>query len=134
MATSLPSPGELTLRCAVCHDKPVAAQASLAVFASTKLRMRRAHRAIQAMKTTHPEWSREALERFHDLERALVEIELEWHTLDTHQVIQDSKDVCTGPSTTLRTGSAATLTVAWTCRIIGATLAESRHFRIEAIA
>jgi len=93
MATSLPSPNELSLRCAVCHTKPVEAQAALAVFASSKMRMRRAHRTIESMKTTHPEWSRDALERFHSLERMYLEIELEWHKLATRKVIQHSKDL-----------------------------------------
>jgi len=93
MATSLPSPGELSLRCAVCHKKPVQAQAALAVFASTKVRLRRAHRTIGAMKTTHPKWTQEAMERFHDLERRYHQIEIEWHTLETRKVVEHSEDV-----------------------------------------
>ena len=93
MATSLPSPGELSLRCAVCHKKPVEAQAALVVFASSKLRMRRLHRTLEAMKSTEPAWHREALTRFHDLERMYSEIELEWHRLETRKVVNHSKDL-----------------------------------------
>ena len=93
MATSLPSPGELRLRCAVCHEKPVEAQAALVVFASTKLRMRRAYRTLEAMKSTHPEWSRAALARFHELERTYLGIELEWHKLETRKVVKQSMEL-----------------------------------------
>ena len=93
MATSLPSPGELSLRCAVCHQKPVEAQAALVVFASSKLRMRRVHRTLESMKSSEPEWSREALQRFHDLERMYSDIELEWHRLETRKVVKHSKDL-----------------------------------------
>jgi hypothetical protein len=93
MATSLPSPGELSLRCAVCHKKPVEVQAALAVFASSKVRMMRAHRTLEAMKSTHPKWSREALERFHELERRYLEIDLEWHKLATSKVIEHSTEL-----------------------------------------
>lgn len=93
MATSLPSPGELSLRCAVCHKKPVEVQAALAVFASTKIRMRATQRTIETMKETHPRWHREALERFHDLERMYREIEIDWHKLETRKVAKDSMDL-----------------------------------------
>jgi hypothetical protein len=93
MATSLPSPHELSLRCAVCHKKPVEAQAALVVFASTKLRMRRAHRDIEAMKSTHAEWHRAALQRFHELERMYLEIEVKWHKLETREVVRRSKNL-----------------------------------------
>jgi hypothetical protein len=93
MATSLPSPHELSSRCAVCHEKPVEAQAALVVFASVKMRMRRAHRSLEAMKATHPEWTRTALDRFHDLEGMYRDIELEWHRLQTREVVRKSKDL-----------------------------------------
>jgi len=93
MATSLPSPAELSLRCAVCHKKPVEAQAALVVFASTKLRMQRVHRTLESMKGSEPDWNREAMKRFHDLERMYSEIELEWHRLETRNVVKHSKDL-----------------------------------------
>lgn len=93
MATSLPSPAELSARCAVCHEKPVEAQAALVVFASTKLRMRRAYRTLEGMKTSHPEWTRKALDRFHELEVTYGGVELAWHKLQTREVVKQSKDL-----------------------------------------
>jgi hypothetical protein len=93
MATSLPSPHELSMRCATCHQKPVEAQAALVVFASSKLRLRRTHRTLQAMRSTHPQWTKKAMERFHDLERMHGQIEVEWHRLETRKVVKQSKDL-----------------------------------------
>lgn len=93
MATSLPSPAELSARCAVCHEKPVEAQAALVVFASAKSRMRSVYRTLEGLKRSQPEWSREALDRFHDLERRYRDIQLEWHRLETREVVKHSKDL-----------------------------------------
>lgn len=93
MATSLPSPGELSVRCAVCHEKPVESRAALAVLASAKLQLRRTHRTLQRMQTEHPDWHRGALERFHDFERTYRRIQLDWHTFQTPKVVQESRDL-----------------------------------------
>lgn len=95
MATSLPSPGELSARCAVCHEKPLEARAALALLASAKLSLRRVHRTLQGVRVKHPEWYRQGLARFHELERSFRTIELEWHTFETRKVLQDSKDLLT---------------------------------------
>lgn len=93
MATSLPSPHELSTRCAVCHDRPLEVQAALVVLASTKRQLRRTLRTVEATRTSNPDWYARAMERFHGFERVFREIGIEWHTFDTRKVLQDSRDV-----------------------------------------
>ncbi len=93
MATSLPTPRELSARCAVCHNKPLEVQAALAVLVSAKTQLYRTRRAVEAVKTVNPKWYDGAIGRFHDLERDYGAIQVRWHTFATRQVLQDSRDV-----------------------------------------
>lgn len=93
MATSFPTPRELAERCAVCHDKPLEAQAALAVLATSKMQLRRTQSAMDAARAANPTWYDGALERFHTLERESRDIELSWHTFQTKQVLQDARDL-----------------------------------------
>jgi hypothetical protein len=92
MATSLPSPTELSARCAVCHKKPVQAQMALVMLASSKIRLRRTGRGLEAANVD-PTWHAEALQRFHALERSYADIALKWHTFAMDAVIRDSHDL-----------------------------------------
>lgn len=93
MATSLPTPRELGARCAVCHDKPLEAQAALAVLVSAKTQLYRTRRAVEAAKTANPAWYEVAVGRFHDLERDYRGVQVKWHTFATRDVLRDSRDV-----------------------------------------
>jgi hypothetical protein len=93
MATSLPSPAELSVRCSACHEKPVEVRAALAVLASAKIQLQRTHRTLQAMQAKHPDWYREAIERFHGFEHTYRQIQLDWHAFETRKVLEESRDV-----------------------------------------
>jgi hypothetical protein len=93
MATSLPTPRELTARCAVCHEKPVEAQAALAVLVMAKKQLYRTRTAMDAAQTASPAWYAGARDRFHDLERDYAAVQLRWHTFETREVLQDSRDL-----------------------------------------
>lgn len=93
MATSLPSPSELRARCAVCHEKPVEAQAALALLASSKLQLHRVRRALRAAEARGGDWYAGALQRFHEMERAYADISLRWHTFRTDETLHHSRDL-----------------------------------------
>lgn len=93
MATSLPTPAELRTRCAVCHDKPVEAQASLAVLANAKIQLYRTARNLASVRDRDPKWHEGAITRLHELERSFGTIQLEWHTFEMKKVLHDSMNV-----------------------------------------
>jgi hypothetical protein len=93
MATSLPSPAELSARCGVCHKKPVQAQAALAVLATAKIRLYRTNRTLEAAKAADPTWRADARRRFHDLERTYRDIQLKWHTFAMDAVLHDASEL-----------------------------------------
>jgi len=93
MATSLPTPRELSARCAVCHAKPVEAQAAIAVLVMAKRRVYRARVAMEAAKTADPSWHASALGRFHQLERDYHAIQVQWHVFAMKETIQASRDI-----------------------------------------
>jgi hypothetical protein len=93
MATSLPTPRELTARCAVCHDKPVEAHSALVVLAMAKARLYRARRAMDEAKTADPSWHAAALGRFHDLERDYHAIQVQWHVFGMKETLESSRDL-----------------------------------------
>jgi len=93
MATSLPSPAELSARCGVCHQKPIKAQAALAVLATAKIRLYRTRRTLELAKAADPAWHADALRRFHDLEHAYREVQLKWHTFAMDAVLRETRDV-----------------------------------------
>ena len=93
MATSLPSPSELSARCGVCHKKPIQTQAALAVLAMAKIHLHRTHRTLEAAKASDPQWQADAMKRFHALEGSYREIQLAWHTFAVDSVLQKSRDV-----------------------------------------
>lgn len=93
MATSLPSPSDLRSRCAVCHEKPVKAQASLTVLAASKIQLYRTRKAVEAAKGVDAEWYRGAVDRFHKLELAYRDISLRWHTFATDKVLPESRNL-----------------------------------------
>ena len=93
MATSLPTPRELSARCAVCHDKPVEAHSALVVLAMAKARLYRARRAMEEAKTADPSWHTAALARFHDLERDYHAIQVQWHVFAMKETLEASRDL-----------------------------------------
>jgi hypothetical protein len=93
MATSLPTPRELSARCAVCHKKPIEAQAALVVLVSSKTQLYRTRKAVEAVKAVNPSWYEGAIGRFHDLERDYGRIQVRWHTFATRDVLRDSNDL-----------------------------------------
>ena len=93
MATSLPTPTELSARCAVCHKKPTQVQAALAVLATAKIRLYRVHRNLETASAVDPTWRAQAQGRFHELEGKYRDIQLKWHTFAMAGVIRDSGDV-----------------------------------------
>ena len=93
MATSLPSPSELSARCGVCHKKPIQTQAALAVLAMAKLHLHRTNRTLETAKASDPKWGADAMNRFHALEKSYREIQLAWHTFAVDSVLQKSRDV-----------------------------------------
>jgi hypothetical protein len=93
MATSLPTPRELSARCGVCHEKPHQAQTALSMVAMTKTKLYRTRRLMDAARTANPAWHNEAIGRFHGLEREYATIQVKWHTFDTEAVIQETRDL-----------------------------------------
>jgi len=93
MATSLPTPADLQARCAVCHEKPVKAQAALTVLAAANNQLYRTRRAVDALKAVDEEWYRGAVERFHKLEETSRQISLEWHTFAMERVLPESRNL-----------------------------------------
>lgn len=93
MATSFPSPTELKSRCTVCHDKPVEARAALTWLAAAKTELLRTGRSLEEARTAVPEWHKEALLRFHDMEKRYSEIALKWHTFHMESSLQQSRDL-----------------------------------------
>jgi hypothetical protein len=93
MAISLPSPAELRARCATCHDKPVEAQAALALLASAKMQLHRVRRSLQTTEAKGAEWHASALERLHEMERKYAGISLQWHTFEMEETARDSRDL-----------------------------------------
>jgi nitrate/TMAO reductase-like tetraheme cytochrome c subunit len=93
MATSLPSPTELKSRCTVCHDRPVEARAALTWLAAAKTELRRVQRSLETAKTAVPEWHKDALVRFHGMEKDYAEIALKWHTFHMDSSLKKSRDL-----------------------------------------
>lgn len=93
MAISYPSPSELAARCAVCHQKPVQAQAALAVQSTAKMQLWRTRRTLEGLERADPAWRKEARTRFQALERTYRDVQLKWHTFDMTGVLQQSHDV-----------------------------------------
>jgi hypothetical protein len=93
MATSFPSPADLRSRCAVCHSKPVQAQAALSVWAAAKIQLYRARRAIEAVEGKDTEWYAGALKRFHEMEKTYRDISMQWHRFATKGVLRNSHDL-----------------------------------------
>jgi hypothetical protein len=93
MATNLPTPAELRTRCAVCHEKSVEAQSSLAVLANAKIQLYRTRRILEDAKARDPQWYEDALKRFHELELSFRTIQLEWHTFEMKKVLHDGMNV-----------------------------------------
>jgi hypothetical protein len=92
MATNLPTPTELSARCAVCHKKPTQVQAALAVLDTAKMRLYRLHRKLEA-PGVDPAWREQERERFRELENKYRDIELKWHTFAMTEVIRISGEV-----------------------------------------
>lgn len=93
MATSLPTPTELSARCATCHKKPTQVQAALAVLDTAKIRLYRLHRKLETPGGVDPAWQEQERQRFRELEEKYREIELKWHTFAMTDVIRISSDV-----------------------------------------
>lgn len=93
MATSYPSPRELSSRCTVCHERPVEARSALSWLSSAKTQLLRARRSLEDAKTVVPEWHEGAVKRFHEMEKILLAISLEWHTFDMEASIKHSRDL-----------------------------------------
>ena len=93
MATSLPTGRELNARCNACHDKPVEVQTALSMVAMTKTKLYRTRRAMDGARAANPTWHERALERFHELERDYRAAQLKWHTFQTKEVLQDTRDL-----------------------------------------
>ena len=93
MAISYPSPTELAARCAVCHQKPMKAQAALAV--SRPRRCSSGGRAIPwtLRRGSEASWRKEARPRLEALERDYRDIQLKWHTFAMDRVLQQSHDL-----------------------------------------
>ncbi len=93
MATSYPSPRELSSRCTVCHERPVEARSALSWLSAAKTQLLRTHRTLDDAKAVAPDWHEEAVKRFHDMEKILLAISLEWHTFDMEASIKHSRDL-----------------------------------------
>ncbi len=93
MATSLPSPAELDQRCAACHQKPVEAQAALAVMTATKRSLVRAHRAVRGLRRAAAATRTQLAGREHDLERNYTDLVRAWHTFRPKEVLTTSRDL-----------------------------------------
>jgi hypothetical protein len=93
MATNLPTPRELSARCAVCHDKPLEAHSALVVLAMAKARLYRARQAMEQAKAADPSWHAAALGRFHDLERDYHAIQVQWHVFAMKETLESSRDL-----------------------------------------
>lgn len=91
MATSLPSPAELSSRCSVCHKKPVQAQVALAMLAATKMHLHRTRRNLDKAKETDPEWALGAQSRFRELEQRYRDLEPAWHVFAVDTVVEQSR-------------------------------------------
>lgn len=93
MATSYPSPRELNSRCTVCHERPVEARSALSWLSAAKTQLLRTHRTLEDAKNVVPEWHEEAVKRFHEMEKHLLAISLQWHTFDMDASIKKSRDL-----------------------------------------
>jgi hypothetical protein len=93
MATSLPTPREMSARCGVCHDRPMQVQTALTMIAMTKTKLWRTRKALDIARTANPTWHDQAIGRFHDLEREYRDIQLKWHTFRTAEVLDDTRDL-----------------------------------------
>jgi hypothetical protein len=89
----MPTPRELSARCAACHKKPVEAQAALTVLVMAKKRLYRARRAMEAAKASDPSWHASTLGRFHALERDYHAIQVQWHVFSMKTTLQSSRDL-----------------------------------------
>lgn len=93
MATSFPSPTELKSRCTVCHDKPVEARAALTWLAAAKTQLLRTERILEDARKAVPAWHKDAMVRFHDMEKRYAEISLKWHTFHMESSLKNSRDL-----------------------------------------
>ena len=93
MATNLPTPTELSARCAVCHKKPTQVQAALAVLTTAKIRLYRMHRRLEVASGVDAQWHDQAQRRLRELENKYRDIQLKWHTFAMAGVIRDSGEV-----------------------------------------
>ncbi len=93
MAISYPSPTELAARCAVCHQKPMKAQAALAVLSTAKMQLWRTRHTLDASARSEASWRKEARPRLEALERDYRDIQLKWHTFAMDRVLQQSHDL-----------------------------------------
>jgi hypothetical protein len=93
MATSLPSPSEITSRCIVCHDKPVEARAALSWLVGAKIQLFKTRRSLEAAKAVVPEWEADAMKRFHAMEKDYQAIMIDWHKFELQSSLHDSRDI-----------------------------------------
>jgi hypothetical protein len=93
MATTLPSPAELSARCTTCHDRPVEARSALSWLAAAKIQLLRTQRDLAVTATTEPAWHTDAMTRFHDMEHSYKAIALKWHTFKLESTVHDSRDL-----------------------------------------
>lgn len=93
MATSLPSPNELKTRCTVCHERPIEPRAALSWLAAAKTELKRTRRLLEDAQKQVPDWHKDAIQRFHDMEKAYAKIVLKWHTFDTEGSLHEARDL-----------------------------------------
>jgi hypothetical protein len=93
MAASLPSPAQMSERCAVCHKQPVKARAALSMLAAVKLQLHKTKRTVDAARTADPKWHAGAIERLHEIERVYFEVQVKWHRFDMDAGLKESGDL-----------------------------------------
>jgi hypothetical protein len=93
MATSLPSPAQMSERCAVCHKQPIEARAALSMLAAVKIQLHKTKRTLEGARASDPEWHAGALQRLHGLERDYADVQLRWHRFDMDASLKQSRDL-----------------------------------------
>ncbi|HEY2772717.1 MAG TPA: multiheme c-type cytochrome [Candidatus Binatia bacterium] len=93
MATSLPSPAEITSRCIVCHDKPVEARAALSWLVAAKIQLYKTKQSLDAAQAAVPDWHADAIKRFHDMEQSYHKVTVDWHSFDLQRSLHESQDI-----------------------------------------
>lgn len=93
MATSYPALQEMNSRCSDCHERRVEARAALSWLVSAKKELLRARRSVDEAKSVVPEWSNDAVARFHSMEKDLEAIEIKWHQFNMEDSIHESRNL-----------------------------------------